>query len=152
MVKKFTGQSIMSKKINVFELSEGLEPVIVEAIARAIGGKVRQYIIENKCIEAIKANSIQHDDRLGPWWHVRCLIDFERLLLPIERNPFEFYRNREEARTMVQISSKEFCVMPYSNGASYVHNYHLNGTKEDLIEEAILYVATNIYKLLLREV
>ena len=152
MVKKYIGQNIMTKKINVFELSEGLESVIIEAIAKAIGGKVRQYIIENKCIEAIKANSIQHGDRLGPWWHVRCLIDFERLLLPIERNPFEFYCNREEAKTMVQISAKEFCVMPYSNGASYVHNYHLDGTKEDLIKEAILYVATNIYKLLLREV
>lgn len=152
MVKKYIGQNIMTKKINVFELSEGLEPVIVEAIARAIGGKVRQYIIDNKCIEAIKANPIQYGDRLGPWWHVRCLIDFERLLLPIERNPFEFYSDRETAKTMVQISSKEFCVMPYSNGASYVYNYHLQDTKEDLIKEAILYVATHVYKLLLREV
>ena len=65
---------------------------------------------------------------------------------------FEFYSDRETARTIVQFSSKEFCVMPYSNGASYVHNYQLEGTKEDLIKEAILYVATNIYKLLLREV
>ena len=142
----------MSKKINVFELSEGLDDVIIEAIAKAIGGKVRQYIIENNCIEFIKANYSVNDERLGPWWHVRCLIDFERLVLPIERNPFEFYGNREEARTMVQISSKEFCVMPYSKVASYVHNYHLQDTKQDLIEEAILYVATHIYKLLLREV
>ena len=152
MVKKFIGQNIMSKKINVFELSEGLDDVIIEAIAKAIGGKVRQYIIENKCIEAIKATHFANDERLGPWWHVRCLIDFERLLLPIERNPFEFYSDREEARTIIQISSKELCVMPYSNGASYVYNYHLHDTKEDLIKEAILYVATHVYKLLLREV
>ena len=133
-------------------MSEGLEPVIVEAIARAIGGKVRQYIIENKCIEAIKANYSVNDERLGPWWHVRCLIDFEKLLLPVEVDPFEFYGDREMAKTIIQISSKEFGVMPYSKVASYVHNYHLQDTKQDLIKEAILYVATHVYKLLLRKI
>ena len=142
----------MNKKINIFELSEGLDDVIIQAIAKTISGKVHQYIIENKCIESIKATHFANDERLGPWWHVRCLIDFERLLLPIAINPFEFYSNEQSAKTIVQFSSKEICVKPYANGASYVHNDQLDDVKQNLIKQAILYVATNIYKLLLSKV
>ena len=143
----------MSKKINVFELSEGLDDVIIEAIAKAIGGKVRQYIIENNCIEFIKANSIQHDDKLGPWWHVRCIIDFERLVLPTAVSVFEFCNDSKTSpANLSHHMATEFIVRPFVNGASYVHNSSLIDVKQDLIEQAILYVATHVYKLLLRKI
>ena len=143
----------MSKKINVFELSEGLDDVIIEAIAKAIGGKVRQYIFENNCIEFIKANSIQLDDKLGPWWHVRCIIDFERLVLPTAVSVFEFCNDSKTSpANLSHHMATEFIVRPFVNGASYVHNSSLIDVKQDLIEQAILYVATHVHKLLLREV
>lgn len=153
MVKKFIGQSIMSKKLWVSEFSQGLEPVIVEAIARAIGGKVRQYIFENNCMEFIKANSIHFDDKLGPWWHVRCIIDFERLVLPTAVSSFEFCNDsRTSPANLSHHMATEFIVKPFVNGASYVHNGSLLDVKQDLTEQAILYVATHVHKLLLRKV
>jgi len=143
----------MNKKLWINEFSLGLEPVIIEAIARAIGGKVRQYIIENNCIEVIKANSHLIDDKVGSWWHVRCIINFERLVLPAAVSPFDFCNDLTTAPVSLSHQmATEFIVKPYVNGASYVHNFQLVDVKHDLIEQAILHVATHVHKLLLRKI
>ena len=142
----------MSKKLWINEFSQGLEPVIVEAIARSIGGKVRQYIIDNNCIEVIKVNSHLIDVNAGPWWHVRCFIDFQKLVLPMAVSPFDFNDFTTFPVSLSHHMATEFFVRPYLNGASYVHNGQLIDVKNDLIEHAILYVATHVHKLLLRKV
>lgn len=143
----------MNKKLWINEFSQGLEPVIVEAIAKAIGGKVRQYIFDNNCIDFIKANSHLIDVNAGPWWHVRCLIDFERLVLPTAVSPFDFCNDLTTSPvSLSHHMATEFIVRPYVNGASYVHNSQLIDVKNDLIEQVILYVATHVHKLLLRKV
>lgn len=130
MVKKFIGQSIMSKKINVFELSEGLDDVIIKAIASHLRPVIYQFINENNCFE----------ERFNPDGlrvSVVCYVRFAEL-----RIPTDFFDSYDLTKGSLKI--KNFRADPFVDGADCFIGY-LPYAKKEILDKATKSVAKQVY-------
>jgi len=130
MVKKFIGRNIMSKKLNVSDLSLSLKPVIILAITEHLKPTIAKFIEENNCIQVRSTAACIVN--------VNCHIAFDDLRIPIEP---DFFDSQNQT-----VKIKEFRANPFYSNSNYCHREQVWFIKLELTDKATRHVAEQVYK------